>query len=191
MEDAEILVFEKGPHVSFANCGLPYYVSGEISDKDKLVVQSPESLYDRFGLDIRVESEVVEIDPDQKIVKVAGFDGVYTETYDKLILSPGAEPIVPDLKGLDQADNAFTLRNIPDLKAIMQELDQEKVQEAVVIGAGFIGLKMVENLVKRGIKVSLVEMADQVLPTLDPEMASFVEAELKDKGVNVLTGRSA
>ena len=190
-ENAEIVIFDKGPYVSFANCGLPYYVSGEISEREDLLVQTPEALYDRFRLDVRVESEVLSIQADEKTITVNGPEGSYEESYDKLILSMGAEPIVPPIKGYDEATNVFTLRNIPDLDAIMENLENRNPKKAVVVGGGFIGLEMVENLVNRGLKVTLVEMAPQILPPLDEEMARFVENELKDNGVEVITGQSA
>ena len=190
-ENAEIIIFDKGPYVSFANCGLPYYVSGEISEREDLLVQTPEALYDRFRLDVRVETEVLSIQADRKTITVNGPEGTYEESYDKLILSMGSEPIVPPIKGYDEANNVFTLRNIPDLDAIMENLENKNPKNAVVIGGGFIGLEMVENLVNRGLEVTLVEMAPQILPPLDEEMARFVENELKANGVEVITGQSA
>lgn len=190
-EDAEIVIFDKGPYVSFANCGLPYYVSGEISNREDLLVQTPEALYDRFRLDVRVHSKVESIQPEEKTIRVNGPEGRYEESYDKLILSMGAEPIVPPIKGFEEVDNVYTLRNIPDLDAIMEQLETKDPKKAVVVGGGFIGLEMVENLVHRGIEVTLVEMAPQILPPLDEEMARFVENELKENGVDVITGQSA
>ena len=149
MEDAEIIVMEKGPYVSFANCGLPYHISGEIGERADLIVQTADALYDRFNLDIRTEHEVIGINPDNKTVKVKFQDKILTESYDELILSPGAKPFVPEITGLAEASNVYTLRNVPDLDLIMQQLVNAK--EAVVVGAGFIGLEMAENLVKRGL----------------------------------------
>ena len=137
MEDAEIVIFEKGPFVSFANCGLPYYISGEIAERDALLVQTPESLKARFNLDVRPFHEVVKISPEDHTVTVAHDGSEFTEQYDKLILSPGAKPFIPEIEGLSEATNVFTLRNVPDLDQIMLALDEEP-QEAVVIGAGFI-----------------------------------------------------
>ncbi|WNZ96959.1 FAD-dependent oxidoreductase [Streptococcus iniae] len=191
MEDAEIIVFDKGPYVSFANCGLPFHVSGEIEDRSDLLVQTPERLKARFNLDVRPETEVIAIDPVGKTVTVKYSDKTYDESYDKLILSPGAKPILPALPGLDLAENVFTLRNIPDLDMIMTKLIDRKVTKATVVGAGFIGLEMAESLVRKGYQVSVIEMAPHVLPPLDQEMASFVEAELKANGVNLITGLSA
>ena len=190
MEDDEIVIFEKGPFVSFANCGLPYYISGEIAERDALLVQTPESLKARFNLDVRPFHEVVKISPEDHTVTVAHDGSEFTEQYDKLILSPGAKSFIPEIEGLSKATNVFTLRNVPDLDQIMLALDEEP-QEAVVIGAGFIGLETAENLRKRGLNVTIVEKAPHVLPPLDEEMAAFVQAELADKGVKVITSQSA
>lgn len=190
MEDAEILIFEKGPFVSFANCGLPYYVSGEIADRDSLLVQTPESLKARFQLDVRPLHEVVAIEPDKKTVTVK-HNGVETsETYDRLILSPGAKPFVPPIIGLQTATNVHSLRNVPDLDKIMQQITTD-TKQAVVIGAGFIGLEMAENLKKRGLTVTVVEKAPHVLPLLDEEMAAFIQNELNREGILVKTNDSA
>lgn len=190
MEDAEITIFEKGPFVSFANCGLPYYVSGEIANRDSLLVQTPESLRARFNLDVRPFHEVIQISPEEHTVTVRHDGQEFTESYDKLILSPGAKPFVPAIEGLVEAKNAYTLRNVPDLDEIMAALDNHP-KEAVVIGAGFIGLEMAENLAKRGLQVTIVEKAPHVLPPLDQEMAAFVQAELVKNGVRVITSQSA
>ncbi|WP_288745388.1 FAD-dependent oxidoreductase [uncultured Enterococcus sp.] len=190
MEDAEILIFEKGPFVSFANCGLPYYVSGEIADRDSLLVQTPESLKARFQLDVRPLHEVVAIEPDKKAVTVK-HNGVETsETYDRLILSPGAKPFVPPIIGLQMATNVHSLRNVSDLDKIMQQITTD-TKQAVVIGAGFIGLEMAENLKKRGLTVTVVEKAPHVLPLLDEEMAAFIQNELNREGILVKTNDSA
>lgn len=191
MEDAEIIVLEKGPFVSFANCGLPYYVSGEISQRDSLLVQTPEALQARFGLDVRPFHEAIEIDPEKKLVTIKNQQETFTESYDALILSPGAKPFVPPIAGLAESNNVFALRNVPDLDKIMAQLTEKNVQTATVIGAGFIGLEMAENLHKRGITVTIVEKAPHVLPPLDEEMAAFVQQELVSKGVKVITGQSA
>lgn len=189
-EDAEIIIFEKGPFVSFANCGLPYYVSGEIAEREDLLVQTPESLKARFRLDVRPFHEVTVISPDQHIVTVRHDGKEFTESYDKLILSPGAKPFVPPIEGLETAENTYTLRNVPDLDEIMLALEKQ-LKEAVVIGAGFIGLEMAENLRKRGLNVTIVEKAPHVLPPLDEEMAAFVQAELLKNGIQVVTSQSA
>ena len=190
MEDAEITIFEKGPFVSFANCGLPYYVSGEIANRDSLLVQTPESLKARFNLDVRPFHEVISICPAEHTVTVRHDGQEFTQSYDKLILSPGAKPFVPAIEGLAEAKNAYMLRNVPDLDEIMVALDNQP-KEAVVIGAGFIGLEMAENLAKRGLQVTIVEKAPHVLPPLDKEMAAFVQAELLANGVRVITSQSA
>ena len=190
IEDADITIFEKGPFVSFANCGLPYYVSGEITNRDSLLVQTPESLKARFNLDVRPFHEVISISPADHTVTVRHNGQEFTESYDKLVLSPGAKPFVPAIEGLAEAKNVFTLRNVPDLDEIMAALDKHP-KEAVVIGAGFIGLEMAENLAKRGLHVTIVEKAPHVLPPLDQEMAAFVQAELVKNSVRVITSQSA
>ena len=171
MENAEIIVFEKGPYVSFANCGLPYHISGEIAEHDSLLLQTPESLNKRFNLDVRPFHEVVGIDADNQTVTVKTPSGEIIENYDKLIVSPGAKPVIPPLEGIYEADNLFTLRNVPDLDKIINKLAKNESGQAVVIGAGFIGLEMAENLALKGLNVTLVERAPHVLPTFDLEMA--------------------
>ena len=191
IEDAEIIVFDKGPYISFANCGLPFHVSGEIAERESLIVQTPERLKARFAIDVRPDSEVVAVDTDKKNITVRHADKVYTESYDKLILSPGAKPVVPQMVGLDSADNVFVLRNIPDLDKILNALNDTKAKCATVIGAGFIGLEMAENLSKKGLQVTIVEKAPHVLPPLDEEMAAFVKDELTRNGITVYTNQSA
>ena len=190
MEDAEIIIFEKGPFVSFANCGLPYYVSGEIAERKDLLVQTPESLKVRFRLDVRPFHEVTAISPDQHMVTVRHNGKEFTESYYKLILSPGAKPFIPPIEGLETAENIYTLRNVPDLDKIMLALEKQP-KEAVVIGAGFIGLEMAENLRKRGLNVTIVEKAPHVLPSLDEEMTAFVQTEFLKNGIQVVTSQSA
>lgn len=189
-EDAEIVVFDKGPYVSFANCGLPYYLSGEIESRSKLILQTPESLDQRFNLDVRPNSEVIAIDKGKKQISVLSEGEVYEESYDALILSPGASPFIPKIKGLSEANNVFSLRNIPDLDKITDYMETEHRKQALIIGAGFIGLEMAENLKKLGLDVTIVEKANHVLPTLDQEMAVHIEEELKRNGLKVLTGLS-
>ncbi len=191
MEDAEIVVLEKGPFVSFANCGFPYYVSGEIEARESLLVQTPEALRARFNLDVRPHHEVIAINPVDKTVTIKHSGQITTESYDKLILSPGAKPFIPPIIGLAEATNVYSLRNVPDLDKIMTNIDQENPKKAVVVGAGFIGLEMAENLKKRGLEVALIEKAPHVLPPLDEEMAAFVKNELVSKGVEVITSQSA
>ena len=190
-EAAEIIVFEKGPFVSFANCGLPYAISGEFKERDALLVQTPEALKKRFNLDVRPFHEVLAIEPEEKTVTVKHGEHVFTESYDALILSPGAKPLVPAIKGLEEATNAFSLRNVPDLDQIMAHLEDKKPQKATIIGAGFIGLEVAENLHKKGLEVTIVEKAPHVLPPLDEEMAAYVKNELIKQGVKVLTSQSA
>lgn len=189
MEEAEIIVFEKGPFVSFANCGLPYFVSGEIDEREKLLVQTPEALAARFRLDVRPNHEVVNIFPEEKQIEVVANGRKEIVAYDVLILSPGAKPFVPNISGISTAENVFSIRNVPDIDRIMHALEA-KPKNAVVVGAGFIGLEMAENLQKIGLQVTIVEQAPHVLPTLDEEMAVYVQQELVKQGVAVLTSQS-
>lgn len=185
-EQAEIIVLEKGPYVSFANCGLPYYIGGEIKERSKLIVQTAESLHNRFRIDVRPESEVVRVDRKNRKVVVRHDGTDYDENYDVLILSTGAKPFCPPIDGLDAAKNVFTLRNVPDMDRIMDFIESNAPRTAAVIGAGFIGLEMAENLSRRGLKVSVIERSNQVLPPLDVEMAAFVEEQLKAHGAAFL-----
>ncbi len=189
-QDDHIIVFEKGPYVSFANCGLPYYISGEISDREDLIVASQQMLQDRFQLDIRSNHEVISINPEAKTVTVQIGDRQEDVAYDELVLSTGAKPIVLDIPGRDNNEGVFTLRNIPDVDAITAYVENKKPQSAVVIGAGFIGLEMAENLKHLGLDVSVVEKAPQVLPPFDEEMAKFALFELNKHGVKVYTDTS-
>ncbi|WP_374713430.1 FAD-dependent oxidoreductase [Symbiobacterium terraclitae] len=188
-EHAEIVLFEKGPYISFANCGLPYYVGGEIGDRSALLLQTPESFRARFGVDVRVNHEVLAIDRAAKAVAVRNLEtgAVSTETYTALILAPGSIPIRPPLPGID-LPNVFMVRTVPDAVAIRAFVEERQASRAVVVGAGFIGLEMVENLVNLGLGVTLVEKADQVLPPLDPEIAAVVQSTLEQMGVEVITG---
>lgn len=188
-ESAEIIVFERSWYVSFANCGLPYHVGGVIEDRQELLLQTPESLGRRFGIDVRVGHEVTAIDRDARRVTVRNLNTgrETTESYDDLILSPGASPFVPDIPGKERA---LTLRNIADVDTMVAAV-AKKPRTAVVLGGGFIGLELAENLSHRGIGVTVVEMADQLLAPLDPEMAAFVARELEDNGIQVLTGAQA
>ncbi|WP_114572041.1 CoA-disulfide reductase [Exiguobacterium flavidum] len=187
-ETAEIILLERGKEISFANCGLPYYIGDVIKDRKKLLVQTPEGMNARFNLDIRNLSEAIAINPANKTVSIRKVETgeVYEETYDNLILSPGAKPIRPNIPGLDEAKNVFTLRNIPDTDKMRSYVDEAKPQHAIVIGGGFIGLEMAENLVERGAKVTLVEMADQVMAPVDPEMAAIVHEHIRAKGVELI-----
>ena len=190
-ENAEIIVLEKGPYVSFANCGLPYYVAGEIEERSKLIVQTPERLKDRFDLDVRPNSEAISIDADKKELSVESQDETYSLSYDKLILSPGAKPFIPPAKGLEEAENIFTLRSVPDVDNITSYIDKNNPKKAVVIGAGFIGLEMAESLVQRGLDVTIIEKAPHVLPPFDEEMAAYITNELKKNGITLYTGLAA
>ncbi len=189
-QNDHIIIFEKGPYVSFANCGLPYYVSKEITDRSDLIVAEKEMLEQRFQLDIRVNHEVLSIDKENKLIKVL-YDGeIETVAYDTLVLSPGAKPIKLNIEGMENIKGIFTLRNIPDVDRIVEYIEHENPQNAIVIGAGFIGLEMAENLKKRGLNVSVVEKASHVLPPFDEEMAMFAQKELLKNGLNVYTNTS-
>ncbi len=184
-EDVEIVLFEKGDYISYANCGLPYYIGGVISEREKLFLQTPESFGSRFNIDVRVQSEVISIDRNNKEVVVRSKSGEeYKEKYDKLLLSPGAAPVRPSFPGID-LDGIFTLRNVNDTDAIKNYMDTHSVKKAVVVGAGFIGLEMAENLQHAGAEVSIIEMLNQVMPPIDYSMASLVHQHLQDKGVNL------
>jgi NADPH-dependent 2,4-dienoyl-CoA reductase/sulfur reductase-like enzyme/peroxiredoxin family protein/rhodanese-related sulfurtransferase/TusA-related sulfurtransferase len=185
-EQAEIIIFERGEHISYANCGLPYYVGRVISDRKKLLVQTPQVMRDRFNIDVRVNSEVIEIRTDRKEVVVRERSGrTYSESYDFLILSPGASPVLPPIPGIE-AENVFAVRSIPDVDAIKGLIEERKITGAAVVGGGFIGLEMAENLHRLGIQTFLIEMANQVLPPLDYEMAVFLHHHLRDKGINLI-----
>lgn len=183
-ETAEIIMFEKGEYISFANCGLPYYIGEVIKEKEKLVVQTPEKMKERFNIDVRTFSEVIKIDRKNKVVHVRDIAGdtVYTESYDRLILSPGAEPVRPKLPGIDSS-RIFTLRNIPDTYRIKEFVDTAHPRRAVVVGAGFIGLEVAENLHLMGVKTTVVELADHVIGPLDYDMAAIVHQHMKTKEV--------
>ncbi|TCZ78926.1 CoA-disulfide reductase [Paenibacillus albiflavus] len=187
-EQDEIILVERGEYISFANCGLPYYIGGVITNRNKLLVQTVAGMSRRFKLDIRNLSEVTEIHRDRKSVSIRNLQTgeVYEETYDKLILSPGANPIVPNWPGVNEAEALFTLRNIPDTDRIKSYLDTNQPKHAVVIGGGFIGVEMIENLVERGVSVTLVEMANQVMTPLDIEMAAIVQSHMKSHGVEMI-----
>ena len=188
-EQAEIVVFERGPYVSFANCGLPYYVGEVIRQESKLLLASPELFRDRFRIDVRTGAEVVAIDRMAQTVRVRMVSGgeEQIEHYDELVLSPGAAPIRPAWPGIE-LEGIFTLRNVPDSRAIRAWIDDRKPQSAVVVGGGFIGLEMAENLVHRGLQVTLVELAAQVMPPLDAEMAEYARERLEERGVRLLLG---
>ncbi|WP_430811160.1 MULTISPECIES: FAD-dependent oxidoreductase [unclassified Carboxylicivirga] len=185
-EKAKIIMLEKGPHISYANCGLPYYIGGVIKDRNQLIVQTPESFNAWFNIDIRIHSEVTSIAPAEKKVQVHNLESgeKYDLTYDKLILSPGAMPVVPPIEGINHP-NIFTLRNVEDTDKIKAFVDDQKPATAVVVGAGFIGLEMAENLHQRGLNVSVVEAAPQVMNMLDPEMAASLHQHFKENNVGL------
>lgn len=190
-EDAEIVVIERGPDISFANCGLPYHIGGEIAQREKLLIVTPERMRQRFNLDVRVRSSVEAIDRSEKKVRIRDLTSgrEYEEPYDKLILAPGAAPLRPPLPGID-LPGIYTLRNLEDMDRIIGVL-QANVKEAVIIGAGFIGLELAENLVRRGVRTSVVELQDQVMPPFDKEMTAPIAEKLKSKGVMLLLKQSA
>lgn len=188
-EDAEIIMFERGPFVSFANCGLPYHIGGDIQERSKLLLQTPESFLARFNVDVRVMNEVVSINRQDKTVTVKNLlDGSeYQENYDFLLLSPGAGPVVPPIPGIDNP-LTHSLRNIPDMDRIIKTIETNKVEHATVVGGGFIGLEMMEAFHQLGVKTTLVEMADQVMTPVDREMAGFAHAEIREKGIDLRLG---
>lgn len=191
-ESADILVFERSRHVSFANCGLPYHIGGKIKDREQLLLQTPQSLAEALNLDVRTGHEVVSIDVVNKTVNIHELDTgrKYSESYDKLVLCPGAKPVYPDLPGISHP-RIFTLRNIEDMDAIKNVVDNG-AQRAVIIGAGYIGIEMAENLKQRGMEVVLVELGEQILSaTLDPEMARDMQYHLRYHGVELMLGMAA
>lgn len=190
-ETAEIVLFERGEYISFANCGLPYYIGGVIPKREQLLVQDVKTMNAWFNLEIHTKAEVIAIQPEQKTVTVRYLrtGEERQERYDVLVLSPGASPIVPRLEGLEEArDRIFTIRNIADVDALKGFMDTTAAKTAVVVGGGFIGLEMAENLRHKGLDVHLVEAADQVMTALDPEMATLIAAELKKNGVKLSLG---
>ncbi|CAK1842300.1 FAD-dependent oxidoreductase [Vibrio crassostreae] len=188
-EDAEIIMFERGSFVSFANCGLPYHIGGDIKDRSKLLLQTPESFLARFNVDVRVMNEVISIDRHNKQVTVKNLldNSEYTESYDFLLLSPGAGPIVPPIPGIDNP-LTHSLRNIPDMDRIIQTIQMNKPEHATVVGGGFIGLEMMEAFHQLGVKTTLIEMADQVMTPVDREMAGFAHSEIRVKGIDLKLG---
>jgi len=186
-EKTEVIIFERGPDVAFASCGLPYYLGDIIKDENKLLVSSPELLQSRFNIEVRCENEVIAIDRRHREIKVrrVATGEVYSERYDALVLAPGAAPIRPALPGID-LPGIFVLRTIPDTRAMRAWIAERGCKSAVVVGAGFIGLEAAENLVHRGLKVTLIEMLDQVMSVLDVEMADFVQERLTENRVNLM-----
>ncbi|EKO3410905.1 FAD-dependent oxidoreductase [Vibrio fluvialis] len=188
-EDAQIIMFERGPFVSFANCGLPYHIGGDIKERANLLLQTPESFLARFNVDVRVMNEVIRINRADKTITVRNLldQSEYEESYDFLLLSPGAGPIVPPIPGLDNP-LTHSLRNIPDMDRILETIQMNQPDHATVIGGGFIGLEMMEAFHQLGIKTTLIEMADQVMTPVDREMAGFAHAEIRAKGIDLRLG---
>lgn len=186
-ENAEIIMFEKGPHVSFSNCALPYYLSGTVPTSKKLILNTPENFKQRYNIDARVNQEVIKINRDEKTVQVKDLTTgkTYEESYDKLVLSPGAKPIVPKLEGIDKP-HVFTIRNVVDIENVYNYLQENNVQDIAVIGGGFIGVEVAENLKLADYNVTLIEFANQVLAPFDYDMAQIIHKELFDKGVNLI-----
>ncbi|EOW9139139.1 FAD-dependent oxidoreductase [Vibrio cholerae] len=188
-EDAEIIMFERGPYVSFANCGLPYHIGGDIKERSNLLLQTPESFLARFNVDVRTMNEVLRINRAAKTITVRNLldQSEYDESYDFLLLSPGAGPVIPPIPGI-QNPLTHSLRNIPDMDKIIQTLQMNKPEHATVVGGGFIGLEMMEAFHHLGIKTTLIEMADQVMTPVDREMAGFAHAEIRAKGIDLRLG---
>lgn len=185
-EKDEIIILERGDYISFANCGLPYFIGGEITDRNMLTLQTPESFRKRFNIDVRIKSEAVKIFPEAHTVTVRNADTgeEYDETFDKLILSPGAEPIRPNISGIE-LPHVFTLRNIPDTMKIKGFVDNNKPKKAVVVGGGYIGAEMAENLANAGLEVSIVELSDHLIAPLDADMAADVHRYIRSKGIRL------
>lgn len=188
-EHAQITVFERSGYISYANCGLPYYIGGVIEDKEELTLQTPKSIWDRFRIDMKVHHEVTDIDTSQKTVTVHDLDSgkVYEESYDKLILSPGAKPVMPNLPGMDN-EKIFTLRTVEDTLKIRAFVEERKPKTAVMVGGGFIGLEVAENLCDLGVKVTVVQRPKQLMNTLDYDMATLVHNKLRSKGISLKLG---
>ena len=187
-EEDKIVLFEKGEYISFANCGLPYHVGGVIKERENLLLQTVDGMNQQYGLDVRNFSEVLEINPQSKSVTVLNHQTGerYIESYDQLIISTGAKAIVPPIVGIEEADNVFRLRNIPDMDQIKAYIAENQIATATVVGGGFIGLEMMENLVELGIQVQLIEMAPQVMPTIDIEMAQLIHSQMNIHGVHLI-----
>ena len=185
-EEAEIILLERGEHISFANCGLPYYIGGVIDKREKLLVQTPEAMKERFNIDVRIQSEVIKLDAQNKKLLInSASRGIYEETYDYLILSPGAKAVRPPIPGID-SPRILTLRNIPDTDAIKEMVEKQNVQKAIIIGGGFVGVEMAENLRKNGKTVILVEAAPHILAPFDTDMVLLAEKECRDQGIELI-----
>lgn len=187
-ENAEIIIFERGEYISYANCGLPYYIGDVITDRDDLLVQTVAGMEKKFNLDIRVFSEVVKINREEKTVEVKNLktNEEYKESYDKLILSPGAAPLVPKIEGIESANNIFTLRTVPDTDKIKEFAGKKEVKKVTIVGGGFIGIEMMENLHHIGKEVTLVENSDQIMTPFDPDMANILQNHIIENGVNLI-----
>jgi len=189
-EKAQITVFERSGHISYANCGLPYYIGGAIKDASQLTLQTPESFRARFNIDMRVRHEVSALHPESKTVTVRNLDtgDVFEESYDQLLLAPGAKPVLPPLPGREHP-RLYTLRTVEDTLRIRQAIDREQMKSALLIGGGFIGVELAENLREAGLAVTLIDLQPQLLNQLDPEMAAFIHAHMREKGVRLMLER--
>lgn len=187
-ENAELVLMERGEHISFANCGLPYYIGGIIPEREMLLVQTAEGMAKRYKIDIRLKTEVIAINKRQKYIEAKNLETgeIYKESYDYLILSPGAKPVVPNIEGIEGRPGVFTIRSIPDADAILKYINKNNCQSAAVIGGGFIGLEMTENLKDKGLQVSLIEASEQVQPAIDYELACLLHTHLQEKGIDLI-----
>jgi len=188
-EQAEIVVFERSGYISYANCGLPYYIGGVIEDPEELTLQTPESFFSRFRIQMKVRHEVTAIHPDRKTVAVKNLETgeAFEESYDKLLLSPGAKPVRPDLPGIN-GGKVFTLRTVEDTFRIKDYIHENKPRSAVMVGGGFIGLEVAENLRELGMDVTIVQRPRQLMSPFDSDMASFIHAEMRKHGVKLAMG---
>ncbi len=184
-EQMEIILFEKGEHISFANCGLPYHIGNVIKERESLILQTKDSMEKRFNLDVRLLSEVTSVDPEAKTVTIESHDrGTYTESFDYLVISPGAKPLKPNIPGIN-LQKVMSLRDLKDMDNIKAQVDGNENGRVIVIGGGFIGIEVAENLKERGMDVTLVEAAPQILAPLDKDMAKIVENEIRNEGITL------